>query len=66
MYWGDYSWLEDPKSRELKLDVFSFWAIYFNVNWGWCSYFLAAYILADALGFISVYTQMISYLFVLL
>ena len=40
MYWGDYTWLADPKNRRYKLDMFSFEGILFNVSWGWCWYFL--------------------------
>lgn len=64
MYWGDYSWLENPKSRELSLDMFSFWLISFNVSWGWWQYILSTYVLADVLGFISIYIQMYSYFWI--
>lgn len=39
MYWGDYSWLEKPKRRDLKLDAFTFFGTWINNLWGACVYY---------------------------
>jgi len=53
MYWGDYSWLEDPYNKQLKLDLFSFWRIVFNTYWG-LGWYLFNHLLFDAPALFSI------------
>ena len=38
MYWGDYSWMNDPYNRKLPLDVTTFIGTFINVIWGYLVY----------------------------
>ena len=55
MYWGDYSWMQNPLNRKLKLDSFTFVKTFLNILWGEFIYFLNL-LCGDIPAFVSIWS----------
>ena len=62
MYWGDYSWMLHPFTRELKIDQFTFFGTMVNILWGSLLYSFN-HILGDIPAYISIWLQIFGYFF---
>lgn len=60
MYWGDYSWLEDPYNKKIKLELLTFFGTFINIIWGGLVYTLNI-ICGDIPAYISIWTQIFEY-----